>query len=96
LTPFPFAFAWLDALHAVKHSNSFVNAGLLMYLDLERKPDNGGKIQNIADVASEIMLRLKIVKSAKEEKAIAAGNTDDDLVANEERHCVGQQTCTDY
>ncbi len=67
-----------------------------MYLDLERKPDNGGKIQNIADVASEIMLRLKIVKSAKEEKAIAAGNTDDDLVANEERHCVGQQTCTDY
>ena len=67
-----------------------------MYLDLERKPDNGGKIQNIADVASEIMLRLKIVKSAKVEKAIAAGNTDDGLVANEERHCVGQQTCTDY
>jgi len=67
-----------------------------MYLALERKPDNGGKIQNLADVASEIMLHLKIVKSAKEEKAIAAGNTGDDVVANEERHCVGQQTCTDY
>ena len=54
---------------------TFVNAGLLMHLALERKPDNGGEIQNLADVASGIMLRLKIVKSAKEEKAIAAGNT---------------------
>ncbi len=54
---------------------TFVNAGLPMHLALERKPDNGGEIQNLADVASGIMLRLKIVKSAKEEKAIAAGNT---------------------
>jgi hypothetical protein len=29
---------------------------LPIYLALERKPDNGGKNQNIADVASGIML----------------------------------------
>jgi hypothetical protein len=35
----------------------YVNKGLPMYLALERKPDNGGEIQNLADVASGIMLR---------------------------------------
>lgn len=80
----------------VRQRGCLVNAGLPMYLALECKPDNGGEIQNLTEVASGIMLRLKIVKSAKVEKAIAAGNTDDGLVANEERHCVGQQTCTDY
>jgi hypothetical protein len=53
-----------------------------MYLALERKPNNGGKIQNLANVASGIMLHLKVVKSAKEEKAIstdaAAANEDKD------------------
>jgi hypothetical protein len=49
---------------------TFVNAGLPMYLTLEHKPDNGGEIQNLADVASGIMLHLKVVKLAKEEKVI--------------------------
>ena len=35
---------------------AFVDAGLPMYLALERKLDNGGKIQNLADAASGIML----------------------------------------
>jgi hypothetical protein len=35
----------------------YINKGLPMYLALERKPDNGGEIQNLADVASGIMLR---------------------------------------
>jgi hypothetical protein len=52
-----------------------------MYLALERKPDNGGEIQNLAVVASGIMLHLKVVKLAKEEKAIstnaAAANEDE-------------------
>ena len=34
--------------------------------------------QNLADVASGIMLRLKIVKSAAEEEAIAAAAADED------------------
>jgi len=55
---------------------AFVDAGLPMYLALEHKPDNGGEIQNLADVASGIMLHLKVVKSANEEKAIAAAAAD--------------------
>ena len=45
---------------------------------IERKPDNGAEIQNLADVASGIMLRLKIVKSAAEEEAITAAAADED------------------
>ena len=63
----------------------YISAGLPMYVDLDRKPDSGGEIQNIADVESGIMLRLKIVKSATENKAIAtedlaaaAADGDDD------------------
>jgi hypothetical protein len=50
---------------------AFVDAGLPMYLALECKPGNGGEIQNLADVALGIMLHLKVVTSANEEKAIA-------------------------
>jgi hypothetical protein len=61
---------------------AFVNAGLPMYLALKRRPDNGGEIQNLANVASGIMLHLKVVKLVKEEKAIstnaAAANEDED------------------
>ena len=55
---------------------AFVDAGLPMYLALERKPDNGVEIQNHADVVSGIMLHLKVVKSANEEKAITAAAAD--------------------
>ena len=47
-----------------------LDAGIPHYIAMERKPDNGGEIQNLADVASGIMLQLKIVKSAAEEEAI--------------------------
>jgi hypothetical protein len=55
---------------------AFVDTGLPMYLALERKPDNGVEIQNHADVVSGIMLHLKVVKSANEEKAITAAAAD--------------------
>jgi hypothetical protein len=35
---------------------AYVNTGLPMYLALECKPNNGGKIPNLADIASGIML----------------------------------------
>ena len=60
---------------------AFVDAGLPMYLALECKPDNIGEIQNLADVASGIMLHLKVVKSANEEKAIAASAAADAIAA---------------
>ncbi len=70
------------------NGGTFVDAGILHYAAIERKPDNGGEIQNLADVASGIMLRLKIVKSAAKEEAIAAAATaneddDEDVAANE-------------
>jgi hypothetical protein len=52
-----------------------------MYLALECKPNNGGEIQNLAVIASGIVLHLKLVKSANEEKVIAASATADAIAA---------------
>ena len=57
---------------------SFIDAGIPHYAAIERKPNNGAEIQNLADVASGIMLRLKIVKSMAEEEAITAAAVDED------------------
>ncbi len=60
-----------------------------MYLALKCKPNKGSKIQNLVNVALGIMLRLKVVKNATKEKAIAAatatGADDDDNAADEGR-----------
>jgi len=55
---------------------TYVNTGLLMYLALKHKSDNGGEIQNLANVALGIILQLKIVKSTVEEKALASDAAD--------------------
>jgi len=55
-----------------------------MYLALECKPDNGGEIQNLADVASGIRLHLKVVKSTNEENAIAAITAADAIAADDD------------
>ena len=39
-----------------------------MYVAMERKPENGAEIQNSACGRSGIMMRLRIVKSAKNEE----------------------------
>ena len=67
-------------IHWYGKGGAFVDAGIPHYAAIERKPDNGGEIQNLADVAAGIMLRLKIVKSAAEEEAIAAA-----AAANEDK-----------
>jgi hypothetical protein len=65
----------------------FVDAVLPIYLALEHKPDNGGEIQNLANITLGIMLRLKVVKRAIEEKGIAAttatGMDDNNNATNE-------------
>jgi hypothetical protein len=56
-----------------------------MYLALVPKPGNGGEIQNLAKIASGIMLCLKVVRSANKEKAIVAdaiANDDNTTAAN--------------
>ena len=47
-----------------------------MYVVIDRKPENGCEIQNIACGHSGVMIRLKVVKTAEEEDASAV--TDDD------------------
>jgi Transposase IS4 len=54
----------------------WINHGLPMYIAIDRKPENGCEIQNSACGRSGVMLRLKIVKSAKEE----LNNTHNDRI----------------
>lgn len=48
---------------------AFVQLGLPMYVAMERKPDNGAEIQNVACVESNIMMQLKYVDAEEEEAA---------------------------
>jgi hypothetical protein len=41
-----------------------------MYLPLEHKPDNGDKIQNLANLAPGIMLQLMLIKIANKKKQL--------------------------
>jgi len=50
----------------------WINMGLPMYISLDRKPEDGAEIQNVCDGHSNIMLRLKLVKSAQEAAIISA------------------------
>ena len=43
----------------------WINEGLPCYIAIDRKPENGCKIQNSACGDSGVMLRLKIVKNIK-------------------------------
>jgi hypothetical protein len=63
------------AIHWYGFGGAYMNKDLPMYLTLKRKPNNGRKIPNLADIALGIMLHLKIVKSTNEEKEITAATT---------------------
>lgn len=43
----------------------WINAGLPHYVAIDRKPENGCEIQNLADGESGIMLQLAVVKSKR-------------------------------
>lgn len=45
----------------------WINMGLPMYVSIERKPEDGGEIQNINDGKTGIMMQLKIDKTKIEE-----------------------------
>ena len=42
----------------------WINSGLPMYIDIDRKPENGCEIQNSACGKSGLMMRILIIKSA--------------------------------
>jgi hypothetical protein len=54
----------------------WINIGLPMYMAIDCKPENGCEIQNVAYGNSGVMLRLKLVKTAKEEGANALEDDD--------------------
>jgi hypothetical protein len=49
-----------------------------MYMAIDRKPENGYEIQNAACGNSDVMLRMKLVKTAEDEGTII--EEDDNLV----------------
>jgi len=48
----------------------WINMGITMYIAINRKPENGCKIQNSASRKSSIMLQLKLVKELEAEGII--------------------------
>ena len=48
----------------------WINIGLPMYVALDRKPENGCKIQNCCDGLCGIMIKLRLVKSERKRTAI--------------------------
>jgi hypothetical protein len=58
----------------------WINHGLPMYITIDRKPENGCKIQNSACGWSTIMMRLKLVKTAKEEATHMVVDEEDRLL----------------
>ena len=50
------------------HGGYWINFGLPHYVALDQKPENGCEIQNSCDAVTGVMLRLKLVKTAKEEE----------------------------
>ena len=46
----------------------WINLGLQIYVAMDRKPENGEEIQNSACGRSGVMMRLRIVKSEKNEE----------------------------
>ena len=49
-------------------SGHSINLGLPMYVEMDRKKENGAEIQNAACGRRGIMMRLRIVKSARNEE----------------------------
>ena len=55
-------------IHWYGQGGHWINHGLPQYIAIERKPENGCKIQNIACAVSGIMIRLRLVKLQKTEE----------------------------
>ena len=49
-------------------SGHWINLGFPMYVEMYRKPEKGAEIQNSACERSGIIIRLRILKSAKNEE----------------------------
>ena len=54
----------------------WINLGLLQYVAIDCKPENGCEIQDAACGRSSVMLSLKLVKSAECEEAHTVGDED--------------------
>ena len=55
----------------------WINCGLTMYVEMDRKPENGAEIQTCCCGKSGVMLRMKLVKS-EEARRCAETNSEDE------------------
>jgi hypothetical protein len=51
----------------VRHGRRLENEGLPMYVQMDRKPENGAEIQNACCAESGVMLSLRIRKTTAED-----------------------------
>ena len=51
----------------------WINLGLPIYVAIDRKPENGCEIQNLADARAYVMLQLKLVEHEENENQYLAG-----------------------
>lgn len=58
----------------------WINAGLPMYVAIDRKPENGCEVQNAADGKSSIMMKLKLVKTAQHDREEDENAEDEDCM----------------
>eukprot|EP00977_Amphora_coffeiformis_P022944 scaffold11978_cov153-Amphora_coffeaeformis.AAC.1 len=57
----------------------WINEGLPMYVDIDRKPEAGCEIQNVCDGKSGIMLRMMLVKSSKSQNKTVGDDGNESL-----------------
>jgi Transposase IS4 len=65
---------------------SWINLGLPNYVSIDRKPDSGCEIQTSCCGRSGVMLRLRIVKTTKEEQALERIWNDEEQTDEDELH----------
>jgi hypothetical protein len=58
------------------NGGNWVNLGIPQYIAIDRKPENGGEIQDASCGKCGIMLRLKVVKGAEEDRTSHGTSTD--------------------
>ena len=57
----------------------WINTGLPMYVAIDRKPNNGCKIQDASCGRSKIMIRLKLVKTGTKEDVDSTAEDDNGI-----------------
>ena len=67
-SPFDIICSDESILQQYRQGGHCIYLGLPMYVSMEMNPENGAEIQNVACRRSGIMMRIRVIKSEKNEK----------------------------